>query len=296
MIETRGLTKRYGSSILAVNDLNLIVRRGEVYGFLGSNGAGKTTTMRMLLGLIRPTSGTIDVLGEGPGKSRTLRSVGSMVEAPAFYPYLSGRDNLRAVARYSGRASTGNVDEVLKRVGLYERAGYKFGKYSQGMKQRLGVAAALLNDPELLVLDEPTNGLDPEAMAEMRELICELGRRGRTVFLSSHMLGEVEQVCDRVGVVSRGRLVAEGTLSELVGAGRLLVKAEPLAEAAQIARRLSGVREVEVLDDTLRLAVGPEEARRVNKKLVSAGVEVDELRWSRRSLEDVFLELAGEGG
>jgi ABC-2 type transport system ATP-binding protein len=181
LVETRGLTKRYGSRIVAVDDLNLTVRRSEVYGFLGPNGAGKTTTLRMLLGLIHPTSGTARVLGEEPGDPSGLAGIGALVESPTFYPYLSGRDNLRGMALMSGVAdSKGRVEEVLRQVGLKERAGDKFKKYLLGMKQRPGVAVALLKDPELLILDEPTNGLDPKGMAEVRELIRTLGHgKGR---------------------------------------------------------------------------------------------------------------------
>jgi ABC-2 type transport system ATP-binding protein len=202
-IETRALTKRYGEAITAVNALDLRVRRGEVYGFVGPNGAGKTTTLRMLLGLVRPTSGKATVLGRLPGTSTALARIGSMVEAPAFYPHLSGRDNLRVLAGHAKVA-----DDAAARTRTY----------SLGMKQRLGVAAALLKDPELLILDEPTNGLDPAGMAEMRQLVRALGRRQRTVVLSSHLMSEVEQLADRVGVIRDGRLVADAPSSSCVDA------------------------------------------------------------------------------
>ncbi|MCA1598723.1 MAG: ABC transporter ATP-binding protein, partial [Chloroflexi bacterium] len=224
LIETRNLTKRYGTRIVAVDNLDLNVRRGEVYGFLGPNGAGKTTTLRMLLGLIRPTSGTARVLDLEPGVPAGLARVGALVESPAFYPYLSGRDNLRVLARYCG-ASDAQITDALARVDLSDRARDKFKTYSLGMKQRLGVAGALLKNPDLLILDEPTNGLDPQGIAEMRMLIRSIGQGTRTVMLSSHLLGEVEQICDRVGVIQSGRLVAEGTLAELRGPGGLLVRA-----------------------------------------------------------------------
>jgi ABC-type multidrug transport system ATPase subunit len=210
LVETRDLTKRYGRQITAVDRLNLAVRRGEVYGYLGPNGAGKTTTLRMLLGLIEPTSGAARVLGQEPGSPASLERVGALVESPAFYPYLSGYDNLKVVSRYAG-VPRRRIREVLETVELSGRAKDKFKKYSLGMKQRLGVAAALLKDPELLILDEPTNGLDPKGMADMRGLVRELGSGERTVLLSSHLLGEVEQICDRVGVIHKGILVAEGT-------------------------------------------------------------------------------------
>ena len=291
LIETRGLTKRYGE-ITAVEALDLSVGRGEVYGFLGPNGAGKTTTLKMLLGLIRPTDGSATVLGRPPGAPEGLSGVGALVESPAFYPYLSGKENLEVAARYCGVPGA-RVGEVLERVELSGRAKSRYRKYSLGMKQRLGVAAALLKDPDLLILDEPTNGLDPKGMADMRDLIRHLGRGDRTVLLSSHLLGEVEQVCDRVGVIHRGRLISEGPVDDLRGGGSLLVRAEPLDEAAEIAARLAGVDGVEVVDGTLRLRTEPERAAEINAKLVSAGLRVGELRVAERSLEEAFLELTG---
>jgi len=289
LVETSGLGKRY-ASITAVRDLNISVRRGEVYGFLGPNGAGKTTTLRMLLGLIKPSSGTAKVLGEEPGSPDGLQGVGALVESPAFYPYLSGRDNLRVMARYCG-VSHQRVDEVLSQVELAGRARDKFKKYSLGMKQRLGVAAALLKDPELLILDEPTNGLDPKGMADMRALIRRVGHGERTVLLSSHLLGEVQQVCDRVGVIHKGELVTEGTVDELRGGGGILVKAEPLEEARKLAASLEWVEGAMIEDGMLVLDADPEKAPEINARLVSAGLRVSELRSVERSLEDAFLEL-----
>ena len=290
MIETRALTKRYGDAILAVDDLELRVRRGEVYGFLGPNGAGKTTTLRMLLGLVRPTSGEAAVLGVAPGSPQGLARIGAMVEVPAFYPYLSGRDNLRVLARHAG-VGEDRVDSVLAEVRLTDRAADRSATYSQGMKQRLGVAAALLKDPELLVLDEPTNGLDPAGMAEMREFIRSLGEGGRTVVLSSHLMGEIEQVSDRVGVIRNGSLVAEGTVEELRGRAGLRVRAEPLAEAASLIEALPDVDAVTRIDGLLDVAVDTSAAPAINRALVEAGVAVSELYAQKASLEDVFLEL-----
>ena len=292
LIQTRGLTKRYGKRIVAVENLDLTVKRGEVYGFLGPNGAGKTTTLRMLLGLIRPSSGTATVLGEQPGAPAGLAKVGALVESPAFYPYLSGRDNLRVMARYAG-APRSRIPDVLEQVELSGRAKDKFGKPSLGMKQRLGVAAALLKDPELLILDEPTNGLDPQGMADMRDLVRRLGQGNRTVLLSSHLLGEVEQICDRAGVIQPGKLVAQGTLAELRGGEGLLVRTEPLDKARFIAARLDGVEGANVLDGALRLTVDPARAAEINRKLVAAGLDVSELRPAEQSLEEVFLKLTG---
>ena len=290
LVETNDLTKRYGGRITAVNRVSLSVRRGEVYGFLGPNGAGKTTTLRMLLGLVRPTSGSATVLGRAPGHPETLAQVGALVETPGFYPYLSGRDNLRVLARHAGVAKD-RVDAALERVDLSDRAGDRYATYSLGMKQRLGVAATLLKDPELLVLDEPTNGLDPAGMRDMRALIRELGSSGHTVLLSSHLLGEVQQVCDRVGVISHGRLIAESTVDDLRGQAGLLVRAEPLDLAREHAERLLGAEQVSAVDGTLRLRVAPSEAGRVNHALVAADVVVSELRPLERTLEEVFLEM-----
>ncbi|MFL5760927.1 MAG: ATP-binding cassette domain-containing protein [Thermomicrobiales bacterium] len=292
VVETRGLSKRYGERIVAVSDLALRVRRGEVYGFLGPNGAGKTTTLRMLLGLIRPTAGTALVLGEPPGSSRGLARLGAMIEAPAFYPFLSAHDNLRVLAKHAG-VPEARIEPVLDEVELSDRAGDRFSTYSQGMKQRLGVAAALLKDPELLILDEPTNGLDPAGMVEMRTLIRDLGRGRRTVLLSSHLMTEVEQVCDRVGVIRRGELVAEGTVDELRARTRegLVVRAEPLAEAKRLVASHDRVAQVEELDGFLRVDTDPRQAPEINRALVGAGIAVSELRPERASLEEVFFEL-----
>jgi ABC-2 type transport system ATP-binding protein len=296
VVETRDLTKRYGERILAVDELTMRVRRGEVYGFLGPNGAGKTTTLRMLLGLIRPSSGGAIVLGAAPGAPEGLARLGALVETPAFYPFLSGRDNLRVLARHAGVSET-RIQTVLEEVELTGRARDGFATYSLGMKQRLGVAAALLKDPELLILDEPTNGMDAAGMAEMRTFIRSLGESGRTVLLSSHLMGEVEQVCDRVGVIRDGRLVGEGTLDELRGSASLRVRAEPLAHAEHVLAALAPVERVAVVDGGLLLAADPAAAAGINRALVEAGIAVSELRQERASLEQVFLELTqgGEG-
>ena len=295
VIETEALTKRYGGAIVAVDALDLRVRRGEVYGFLGPNGAGKTTTLRMLLGLIRPTSGTATVLGASPGAPAALARIGAMVEAPGLYPYLSGRDNLRVLAGHAGAAPE-RVGAVLAETGLSDRAGDRARTYSMGMKQRLGVAAALLKDPELLILDEPTNGLDPAGMAEMRAFIRSLAKGGRTVVLSSHLMGEVEQVCDRVGVIRDGVLVAEGTVEELRGRASLRVRAEPIGEAARLVALLPEVAEVATDGALLDVRADVDAAAGINRALVTAGIEVSEITQRRASLEDVFLELTANGG
>jgi ABC-type multidrug transport system ATPase subunit len=293
VIETRELGKRYGERVVAVDRLNMRVRRGEVYGFLGPNGAGKTTTLRMLLGLIRPTSGSALVLGVPPGSPDGLGRIGALIETPTFYPFLSGRDNLRVLARYANVAES-RIEAVLEEVGLTARADDRFRTYSLGMKQRLGIAAALLKDPELLILDEPTNGMDPAGMAEMRTFIRELGRGRRTVLLSSHLMSEVEQICDRVGVISGGRLVGEGTVNELRGRERLWVRAEPLEQAEGLLRTLRAVEQVARSDGGLRITADPAAAPAINRALVEAGIAVGELRPERASLEKVFLELTGD--
>src|SRR5229473_1083595 len=297
VVETQGLTKVYGKTITAVDRLDLDVYRGEVYGFLGPNGAGKTTTLRMLLGLIQPTGGTARVMGAAPGTPASLVKVGAIVETPAFYPYMSGRDNLRLLAMYCGVPMT-RVDTTLEQVELTPRARHKFSTYSTGMKQRLGIAAALLKEPDLLILDEPTNGLDPQGMADVRNLITQLGKGQRTVLISSHLLGEVELMCTRIGVIRKGKLVAEGTIDELRGKSKLLIRAKPTDQAMAVLAAECGADKVKVTDDgAFSLSVEPARAAELNRRLVQAGIDVTELRESERSLEDVFMELTGtEGG
>jgi ABC-type multidrug transport system ATPase subunit len=293
IVETHTLTKRYGSGVLAVNSVDMSVRRGEVYGFLGPNGAGKTTTLRMLVGLIRPTSGTATVAGHTPGSPAGLKCIGALIESPGFYPYLSGRENLMVVA---DMASVGGkrVDEVLDMVELTSRAGRKFGTYSTGMKQRLGVAGALLKDPDLLILDEPTNGLDPQGMAEMRKLIKDIGQGDRTVLLSSHLLGEVEAICDRVGVISNGRLVTQSTVQDLLGEEGVLVRAQPADAAQEMLTKMFGPEAVSRRDGAIHVKTDPGKSLEINRLLTSAGIGVSELRPFERSLEEVFFQLTGE--
>ena len=291
IIATRGLTKRYGGEVLAVQGLDLNIQRGEVYGLLGPNGAGKTTTLRMLVGLIKPSEGTALVAGAAPGSRQSLASLGALIEAPAFWPYLSGRNNLRLVARYC-RISDARVDVVLEQVEMTSRGGRAFATYSTGMKQRLGVAAALLKDPQLLILDEPTNGLDPQGIAQSRDLIKRLSEGGRTVVLSSHLLGEVEHICTRVGVLRHGRLVAEGTLAQIRGARHVVVRAAPVDQARTVLTAAFGAdRVTDNPDGTLSLAVDAGETASLASLLASHGLELTQLTQAERSLEDVFLEL-----
>ncbi len=301
------LSKTYGASrkrrrgnqgarrrgeIRAVDSISLTVRSGEIYGFLGPNGAGKTTTLRMLLGLIRPTGGTVSVLGQNPGTSEALARVGALIEGPAFYPFLSGRDNLRVLARYGGLPSAA-IEEALSLVSLTERGDDRYATYSLGMKQRLGVAAALLKDPQVVVLDEPTNGLDPAGMRDMRGLIRRLGAEGRTVLLSSHLMGEVQQICDRVAVIDRGRIIAESSVDELRGHGELVVSAAPSDRARELVEARPEVRSVRVVDGTLRVEMDSRHTAELARCLVTAGIAVTELRREERELEDVFMEMTG---
>jgi len=292
VVQTRDLTKRYGDR-LAVDRVSMTVKRGEVYGFLGPNGAGKTTTLRMMLGLVRPASGAATVLGRPAGTPAVTARVGALVEGPGFYPYLTGRDNLRVMARYRELPDS-VVEEALERVDLADRGGDRFKAYSLGMKQRLGVASALMGDPELIVLDEPTNGLDPAGMADMRRLIVELARGGQTVLLSSHLLDEVQEICDRVGVISHGVLLRESTVSDLRGDASLAVRGLPVDRALAVAMRVAGDDAVRVDGDRLLVDLGPEHAPRLTRALVEDGVEVHEVRGVERTLEEVFLEMTRE--
>ncbi|MEU5762878.1 ABC transporter ATP-binding protein [Nocardia sp. NPDC047648] len=289
IVVTRGLTKRYGEHT-AVDDVSMTVVSGEIYGFLGPNGAGKTTTLRMLAGLIRPTEGTATVAGHRPGDPAVVRRIGVLIEGPGFYPYLSGRDNLRVLAEYRGLGRP-EVDAALERVGLAGRAEDKYRTYSLGMKQRLGVGAALLGSPDLLVLDEPTNGLDPAGMAEMRELITALAAEGHTVLLSSHMLSEVQAICDRVGVISRGRLRTEATVAQLRGGSALVVRADPLEVALPAVRRLVGDRSALLTASGIRIESDTVTAPAVARAVVASGADLLELRVEEKSLEEVFFEM-----
>ncbi|MEU6187043.1 ABC transporter ATP-binding protein [Nocardia sp. NPDC047038] len=289
IVVTRGLTKRYGEHT-AVDDVSMSVAYGEIYGFLGPNGAGKTTTLRMLAGLIRPSEGTATVAGHRPGDPAVVRRIGVLIEGPGFYPYLSGRDNLRVLAEYRGLGRS-EVEDALERVGLAGRAEDKYRTYSLGMKQRLGVGAALLGNPDLLILDEPTNGLDPAGMAEMRELITALAAEGRTVLLSSHMLSEVQAICDRVGVISQGRLRTEATVAQLRGNSSLVVRAEPVEVALPAVRGLVGGRSALLTASGIRIESDTVTAPAVARAVVAAGADLLELRVEEKSLEEVFFEM-----
>jgi ABC-type multidrug transport system ATPase subunit len=300
-IATSGLAKRFGHQ-MAVAVIGLAVPRGSVYGFLGPNGSGKTTTIRMLLGLIQPTGGSQRLLGEAmPEKAgAVLPRVGSLVEGPAFYPQLSGRANLArldAADRVaSPRTAPDRIDQALSRVGLLAAAGKRYRAYSLGMKQRLAIAAGLLQPRELMILDEPTNGLDPQGTREVRALIREIAADGTTVFVSSHLLAEVEQICSHVGVMRAGDLVFQGTLDEMRGRGvaRILVRTAEPALAAQVLDEL-GLADVTVAGREVTAQLGEQAPETVCARLVHAGVPVAGLDTPRASLEDLFVELTGEG-
>jgi ABC-2 type transport system ATP-binding protein len=293
VIETSLLTKKYGD-VVAVDQLSLRVPRGGVFGFLGPNGSGKTTTMGMLLGLIHPTSGEARIFGDSARHPATLRRVGAMVESPTFYPYLSGRANLRYFQGISRRGSADEVDRLLDIVDLGKRADSRFGTYSLGMKQRLGIACALLGDPELVFLDEPTNGLDPAGVVEVRELIRNLGKGGRTVVLSSHLLSETELVCDNVAVLSRGRLIVQGTIQQLLrqhDALRLRTTDDPAARATLAA--LPWIERSEQSDGALIVTAPQDRAWEISRALAQSGIYVNELVPLHRSLEEFFMEITG---
>ena len=301
MIEASGLRKDYrrlrGGRVVALDGLDLAVPSGGVFGFLGPNGSGKTTTIRCLLALVRPTGGVCRVLGADPQRdlAAVISRIGSIVEAPALFPRFSGRRNLELLAHLDGIGCS-RVEATLERAGLADRAHDRVRTYSLGMRQRLGIGAALLKDPELLILDEPANGLDPAGIKEVRELIRLLGREGRTVFVSSHILSEVAQVCDRVAILSRGRCVAAGSVEEVLerqGASALLVRSHDVRAAQGILQR-AGI-ETELREDVLRVALPPGQAARVTETLAREDHFLTELRPDHADLETVFLELTREG-
>jgi ABC-2 type transport system ATP-binding protein len=297
-LATRGLQKSYGSRT-ALAGLDLSVPTGAVYGFLGPNGAGKTTTMRLLTGLIHPDAGTIEVLGRpfGRGDRRRLFDVGALIETPSFYPYLSARENLRSLAATGAKTSKARIEELLELVGLRERARDRVQTYSLGMKQRLGIAAALLSDPRLLLLDEPSNGLDPAGIVAMRGTLKQLAATGKTVFVSSHILGEVEQLVDVLGIIAAGRIVREGRIADLLeGEGTVRVRVAP-AEIDAAIRVLDpiapgAVRPVVGEDGWLSVHIPPDRSTDVNRALAAAGIYASGLE-TGSDLESLFLELTG---
>src|SRR5215210_4094957 len=297
VLEVRGLTKKFGD-FAAVEDLSFAVRRGDVYGFLGPNGSGKSTTIRAVLGLVKPTTGEIHVFGRPVGGPKGREGMAGFVDAPGFYGYLSARDNLKLLAAADKRKKESPIERVLETVGLSERARDKVKTYSTGMKQRLAIAAALLREPEFLILDEPTNGLDPGGMRDIRALVRQLADEGLTIFLSSHLLAEVEQLCNRVAVIGHGRLLAEGTLAEVVGGDNGRPKYRLAVDDPECALRIfqngTNTTGAAVVDGEIKLAVGPGGPGPVVRDLVTGGVSVLALVPERPSLEDLFLELTEE--
>ena len=295
-IEARGLVKRYGD-VTAVDHVDLTVEAGDVYGYLGPNGAGKTTSLRMLLGLIRPDEGTARLFGRDPllEGARALDGVAGFVEAPRFYPYLSGRRNLELVAALDGDGATGRINEALDVVELSARAKDKVGGYSHGMRQRLGIAGALLRDPQLLLLDEPTTGLDPGGMRDMRVLVRRLADQGITVLLSSHLMGEVEELCDRVAIVRTGQVVYEGSLPELLAstAGRYTLRTTDDVRAAAIAAERPGITGVRFSETNggLTLQAGEEAATALSIALGEAGIGISALIPRTATLEELFFRM-----
>ena len=298
VLRTTNLTKQYGKRIV-VNNLNLEVNRGEIMGFLGPNGAGKTTTIRMALGLIAPTAGSVEILGQDVDShgARILPRVGALVETPALYLYMSGRNNLRAVASVLGGVPASRIDAVLELVGLRYRQKDRVRTYSLGMKQRLGVAMALLQDPDLLILDEPANGLDPAGIVEMRDLMHRLTSEGKTVFISSHLLPEVQQICTRVAIINLGKLVKVSTIEELIsGHGEFTVTVERTADAVALVKAQPWGKDAHLDNHGALITKAPgQRGRDLNLFLVNAGFVPETITQSTQDLERVFLELTNSG-
>jgi ABC-2 type transport system ATP-binding protein len=293
-VEIRGLRKTYGE-LVAVDDVTLTVHAGDVYGYLGPNGAGKTTSLRMMLGLIAPTSGEVRLFGEDPlaDPVAALAGVAGFVEEPAFYPYLSGRANLEMLAALDGGDGE-RIDDVLRLVELSDRAGDRVRGYSHGMRQRLGLAAALMRGPQLLLLDEPTTGLDPAGMRDMRDMVRRLSGEGITILLSTHLMSEVEQLCNRLAIIQLGRIRYEGGLAELLARsdGRYRLDATDPARAAELCRGLPGLRDVTAKGESVWFAADADAAAAaVSLRLAQAGIGVRALVPGGRGLEELFFEI-----
>ncbi len=293
-IHTEGLTKRYGERT-AVNGLSIRVARGGVVGFVGPNGAGKTTTIRMLMGLVRPTAGQATILGESITRpSRYLDRVGALIEAPAFYPALTGRRNLRALATLGGHGAE-RVDDLLAQVGLADRGDHLYKSYSLGMKQRLGIAASLLSDPDLLILDEPTNGLDPAGIHEMRDFLQSLGKKGKTIFVSSHLLSEIQRMCDRLVVLRLGTLVFQGTVAELEATSTAIIAVpqQPAQAGRLVALCKAAGHAATQRDGTVTIQAPDAWCAELNSKAMRAGIVLRELRPHTFDLEERILDMTG---
>ncbi len=296
VIETEALTKIYGRKI-AVDNLSMAVPRGHAFGLLGPNGSGKTTTMGMLLGLVRPTSGRFSLFGSPDRLEESLRRVGAIIEYPSFYPYLTGRENLRYFQGIFDRGAPEDIDGLLERVGLSESGDYRFSTYSLGMKQRLGLAFALLGDPEVLVLDEPTNGMDPAGMAQVRYLIRELCADGRTVLLASHLLSEVEQMCDSVVIMSNGMLIAQGTVPDILQSeNEVRLRTTDDEKAVVVLSALDWIEQVRVENGEVVVSATSDRSAGISTALGQSDVYVIETKSGRGSLERYFLEVTGDEG
>ena len=292
-LEVRGLVKRYGE-LTAVGGVDLTVRAGDVYGYLGPNGAGKTTSLRMMLGLIRPTAGTVRLFGRDPQVTvAALQGVAGFVEAPTFYPYLSGRRNLELLAAFDGYGASARIDHALEAVELSHRAGDRVGGYSHGMRQRLGIAAALLREPKLLLLDEPTTGLDPAGMRDMRLLIHRLAGQGITIVLSSHLLTEVEDVCNRVAIVRTGKIVYEGEIADLKRAAGMTYGLSTTDDdrALAVCRAQPGICEVRVHQGRISFTAEERSVTELSQALIEAGALIRALAPQSATLEDLFFSL-----
>lgn len=299
VLETRGLSKRFHHQI-AVDNLSLEVYRGDIYGFLGPNGAGKTTTIRMILGLIRPTRGQVKIFGQDLQANflQTISQVGALVEGPAFYPYLSARANLQLLEKLSVAVPEQRVDEVLELVGLTKRSENKVKTYSEGMKQRLGIAQTLLSRPRLLVLDEPAKSLDPQGMREIRNLIRYISQEeDATIFLSSHLLGEMEQVCNRIAIIDRGKLIKQGKVEQLLGSekDRIRIRVNECDRAQQyLSQAYPSLKVKKLREDWLEIELKDDQAAKINMELNEKGFEVSAVVPQTKSLEEYFVELTGE--
>jgi ABC-2 type transport system ATP-binding protein len=293
VICTHQLTKQY-KDLTAVSNLNLEIHRGDVFGFLGPNGSGKTTTIGLMLGLLMPTDGNVEILGQDVQRERAvLRRVGAMAETAAFFPYLSGYNNLRVLSLMSDVPAK-RIWEVLELVGMKDRARSRFRTYSLGMRQRLGIAAALLSDPEILLLDEPTIGLDPAGMKEVRDLVAELGRQGKTIFFCSHLLYEVEQICSRVAIIRRGKVLAEGKIAELLHPSKYVeVVVSEISRASEILRSVDWIVNLQAGEKSMTLQLKDREASEVVRLLSEQGIYPSAVIPKSSTLEDFFLEVTG---
>ena len=314
IIETHGLTKRYGNGVgerlaaksesrlarrfrttLAVDGISFRVEPGQIFGFLGPNGSGKTTTIGMLLGIITPTSGSFELFGGGGAKElhAARRRIGATLEWPNFYPYLSGWDNLRIVANVKGQGKR-EMEEALEIVGLGKRKKQRFKAYSLGMKQRLALAATMLGDPELVILDEPANGLDPEGMREIRQIIHGLSERGKTIFLSSHLLWEVERTCTHVAIIKEGQIVGQASLEEITSDVPVAaLRGGDLETLRAVAREYPGARSARIRDDLVVVELEEPDLAALNGFVASRGIYLSHLALQRRTLEEVFMKLTG---